>query len=188
MRGTAPPGDADEVARRVQAAEHEDAAIVPDNGGLNKIDPSTFATNGGPSIAETMARKANIWWTRADNRRVAGIGASAGWDQVRARLKGEEDDGSVPMIYFMDCCVHAIRTLPTLPRDPNKLDDIDTDTKDHAADAIRYGCMARIYEPPIHDPRHATRANPLVRSMDEFSLEDAWASQVSQTNEYVARN
>lgn len=176
-----------EVGRRIALAEYEDHAIVADNGGLNKIDPSTFATNGGPSIAETMAREAQIWWTRADNRRVAKIGASAGWDQLRARLKGEEDDGSVPMIYFMDCCIHAIRTIPTLPRDPDKLDDIDTDTEDHAADAVRYGCMARMYDPP--QPRNTpARANPHVRNMAEFSLEEAWATQVSDTSSLIMRN
>jgi hypothetical protein len=178
---------AGQVGRRIAIAEAEDSDIIRDNGGLNKIDPSTFATNGGPSIAETMAREAGIWWTRADNRRVAQIGALGGWDQVRARLRGEEEDGSVPMIYFMDCCIHAIRTIPTLPRDSNKLDDIDTDTEDHAADAIRYGCMARMYTPP--PPRNVLGSGTtFVRSLSEFSLEDAWATQISKRSDTILRN
>lgn len=185
----------EEVARRIAISEIDDAQIIADNQALNKIDPSTFATNGGPSIAETMARRAQIWWSRADNRRVAGQGAVGGWDQLRARLKGEQvgtdEHGEpivAPMIYFMDCCVHAARTIPTLPRDPNKLDDIDTNAEDHPADAIRYGCMARPYEPPFPAIQKPGQVNPYARSIEEFTLEDAWACQVSTSSTYAMRN
>ena len=47
------------------------------------------------------------------------------------------------MLYFFSTCVAAIRTLPMLQHDPLKAEDLDTDSEDHAADAIRYGCMAR---------------------------------------------
>lgn len=176
---------ASEVGRRVSMHEASDREIIMDNAALNKIDPSTFATNGGPSIAETMARDSQIWWSRADNRRVAGQGAVGGWDQLRHRLKGEDD---TPMIFFMDCCVHAIRTIPTLPRDSVKLDDIDTNAEDHAADAIRYGCMARMYTPPLPDPRGIQYQNQYARNTEEFTLEDAWACQMSESNNSVLRN
>lgn len=189
---------ADAVAVKVAQAEEGDAEIIRENGSLNKIDPSTFATNGGPSIAETMARKAGIWWTRADNRRVAGTGAMGGWDQLRARLKGEQvgttEDGEpifAPMIYFMDCCIHAIRTLPTLPRDSNKLDDIDTNAEDHPADAIRYGCMARMYTPPEPVARHDGRDFRVPGQNYgalEISMEDAWACQVTSRASQILRN
>jgi hypothetical protein len=35
-------------------------------------------------------------------------------------------------------CRQSIRTLPTLPRDPSKSDDVDSDSEDHIADALRY--------------------------------------------------
>ena len=52
---------------------------------------------------------------RADNARVASKGAMGGWDQMRARMLGE--DGS-PLIY----CLHqlhrfSIRTIPMLQHD-----------------------------------------------------------------------
>lgn len=161
-----------DIVLRAESADHR---IISENLGLCKVDPSTFATNGGPSIAEEMAR-AGAWFTRADNRRVAGMGALGGWDQVRKRLIGEEGR---PMIYFMDCCSHLIRTLPTLPTDPMLLDDIDTNAEDHAADALRYGCMARPYTPP--PPAIISNHHTFGKSLHEFSLEECWSTAGSQT-------
>lgn len=107
------------------------------------IDPSAFKEDGGPSIAERMAKSPYyLNFMRADNARVAKAGAMGGWDQVRSRLKGE--DGR-PMIYFMDNCVDSIRTLPALQHDQLKLEDVDTTMEDHAPDDIRYACMSRPY-------------------------------------------
>lgn len=162
----------EQVAEKITAVE-SDINVIQDNIGLCKIDPSTFATNGGPSIAETFARN-GIWWHRADNRRVQGVGAIGGWDQVRNRLIGEDE---VPRLFIMDCCVHTIRTLPTLPSDPDKPDDIDTDAEDHAADALRYGCMARPYTPPLPKSRSQSSGNPYTRTISEISLNEAWQCQ-----------
>lgn len=184
---------AEQVAARIQAAEVSDHQIIQDNSGLNKIDPATFSTNGGPSIAERMARQ-GVWFTRADNKRVAQAGAIGGWDQLRSRLVGEQFDATadgtvtnIPMIYFMDCCVHLIRTLPTLPRDENKLDDINTEAEDHPADAIRYACMARPYAPPIPVGYTIAPRNPYARSLDEFTLDDVWACQVNNPDTFLDR-
>lgn len=107
------------------------------------IDPSAFKEDGGPSIAERMSKSPYyLFFNRADNSRVAKSGAMGGWDQVRARLKGE--DGR-PMIYFTDNCVDSIRTLPALQHDQLKLEDVDTSMEDHAPDDIRYACMSRPY-------------------------------------------
>lgn len=183
---------AEQVAARISAAEASDKDIIADNLGLCKVDPSIFATNGGPSIAERMARN-GVWFNRADNKRVAEIGSLGGWDQLRSRLIGEvidvKPDGTeikVPMIFFMDCCTHLIRTLPTLPRDPNKLDDVDSNAEDHPADGCRYGCMARPYEPP-EPVQMRTFKNPHARNIQEITLEDAWASQISNRSTSISR-
>ena len=39
------------------------------------------------------------------------------------------------MIFFMDHCRAIIRTLPTLLHDPHNIEDVDTDSEDHAADS-----------------------------------------------------
>ena len=47
--------------------------------------------------------------------------------------------GEGPGIYIMRNCKATIQTVPDLPLDPDlAYDDIDTDTEDHAWDAIRY--------------------------------------------------
>jgi hypothetical protein len=158
---------------------NEDRRIITDNNGLHKIDPATFATNGGPSIAEEMA-KVGAWFTRADNRRVAGTGALGGWDQVRKRLIGEEDN---PMIFFMDCCTHLLRTLPVLPCDSVMLDDIDTAAEDHAADAVRYGCMARPYSPPLP----YVKPESAIKTLGDLTMEEAWMCANSYQSSVISR-
>lgn len=180
---------AEQFAEAVLLAEATDHEIVARNPSLNKIDPSTFATNGGPSLAERMAR-VGCWWTRADNRRVSGQGAFGGWDQVRNRLKGEEKDESgeytTPMIYFMDCCTHLIRTFPILPRDPLVLDDVDSEAEDHAADGLRYGCMARPYNPP--PPRILNHSIPNgVKSLSQFNMNEAWQCTMFGSSSTIPR-
>ena len=107
-------------------------------------DPSMFIRNGGPSIAETMAR---CRWRRAANTR------QPGWEALRQRLVGDNFQLStgemvrLPMIYFLDCCEDTIRTLPTLQHDDKDTEDLDTDGEDHAADETRYAVMSRPWKP-----------------------------------------
>src|SRR4051794_10895756 len=76
-------------------------------------DPSIFAQDGGPSIAERMFAR-GVTWRPADNTRIARHGAMGGWDLLRQRLRG--DDGR-PMLYFQSVCRDAIRTLPAMQHD-----------------------------------------------------------------------
>jgi hypothetical protein len=39
-------------------------------------------------------------------------------------------------------CPQFLRTVITLPRDENNMDDADTDAEDHAADEVRYRVSA----------------------------------------------
>jgi hypothetical protein len=127
---------------------------IKDRDGKEKIaygvlDPAAFAEDGGPSIHSRMASKGPAF-RQADNKRVPGAGALGGWDQMRARLQGEplgEDQYGPAMLVFFETCVHAIRTIPALQHDADRLEDLDTDAEDHAADAIRYGCMSRPWVP-----------------------------------------
>lgn len=83
-------------------------------------DPAIFAEDGGPSIAERMG----LPFRRADNRRLGRDGHMGGWDMMRQRMKGK-------MIYTFDTCVDSIRTIPVLQHDPNRAEDLDTDSEDH---------------------------------------------------------
>lgn len=105
-------------------------------------DPSIFIRDGGPSIAETMAVNKCLW-RRADNKRIVGA------EQVRLRLVGQ---GGRPMLYFLDCCVDSIRTIPVLQHDEDHPEDVDTEGEDHAYDETRYACMSRFYQPRVELP------------------------------------
>jgi hypothetical protein len=130
---------AEEVAQGILAKEQPDELIT-----YGVIDPAAFAVDGGPSIAERMAKVMGSSFRRADNKRVSQMGALGGWDQMRSRMKG---DGEGPMIYTFSTCVDSIRTIPALQHDADKPEDLDTDGEDHAADEWRYACMSRPYQP-----------------------------------------
>jgi hypothetical protein len=106
------------------------------------LDPAAFAVVSGPSIAETMARE-KVHFRRADNIRVSRDRRMGGWDQLRARLLGDEEGRA--MIYFFSHCRDVIRTLPMMIHDSSNPEDLDTDLEDHAIDETRYACMSRPY-------------------------------------------
>ncbi len=108
------------------------------------LDPSAFAQDGGPSIAERMIRAGAKSWIPADNKRVANAGAMGGWDQMRARIIG---DGDGPQLYVFSTCRDFLRTVPVLQHSQTRPEDLDTDAEDHAADEARYACMSRPWTP-----------------------------------------
>jgi hypothetical protein len=110
-------------------------------------DPAIFTRQGGPSIAEQMLVK-GVAWVRADNSRLAG------WQALRERLGADK-----PMIYFLESCEHARRTLPVLQYDSTKFEDVDSEGEDHAGDEIRYACMSR---PWVKDGVVSQVQEPLV--------------------------
>ena len=76
------------------------------------LDPSAFKEDGGPSIAERIARGSGgkVWFRHADNTRVPARGAMGGWDQMRARLVGDAD-GRPMIVVFFD--LHRLRSAPS---------------------------------------------------------------------------
>lgn len=101
-------------------------------------DPAIFAEDGGPSRADVFKRN-GVYFKPADNKRIGRNGMMGGWDEMRQRMIGNER----PMIYCFTTCKDSIRTIPMLPHDQNRPEDIDTNSEDHAADEWRYACMAR---------------------------------------------
>ena len=126
---------AEEVAAGIKQREPADEKIH-----YSIADPSIFAEDGGPSIAERM-QKYKILWKPADNKRVAGRGRLGGWDQMRQRMKAG-------LIFCFSTCIDSIRTIPALQHDALKPEDVNTDGEDHAADEWRYACMSRVIASP----------------------------------------
>ena len=114
------------------------------------LDPACFREDGGPSIAERLnktllAAKLKPFHA-ADNARVPQRGSMGGWDQLRARLVGQD---GLPMVYCLSTHAASIRTIPALQHDPAKMEDVNTESEDHAADEWRYACMSRPYTPVV---------------------------------------
>ena len=130
-------------------------------------DPAIFKQDGGPSIAEGMARS-GVTFRPADNTRIAG------WQQMRNRLVGD-DDGH-PMIVCFDTCTDSKRTIPALMHDDAKVEDVDTDLEDHAADDWRYACMSRPWvrpAPVAADPKFIDTRIPTLGELTARHVERA---------------
>ena len=99
----------------------------------------------------------------------------SGWDQVRQRLIG--DDG-IPMLFVFSDCVDTIRTLPVLTHDKHRIEDIDTTQEDHAADDIRYACMARPFQRRIpeleEDPWRPPTIEEMMDGLERASKPSGW--------------
>ena len=81
------------------------------------------------STADEYAR-GGVHLLAADNRRIDG------WMKIHRAL-ADLPDGKPGLIVFKTA-EYLIRTLPALPYDPIKVEDVDTKSDDHAADALRY--------------------------------------------------
>lgn len=131
-----------EVARGI--IEKESTGIL----GTLKVEPgpadsSIFDVENGMSIAADML-EAGVEWTEADKSPGSRIN---GAEKMRKYLKASATfSHDEPHLYVFDTCVSGfIRTVPVLPRDEKKRDDVDTDAEDHAYDESRY----RLLEKPV---------------------------------------
>ena len=72
-------------------------------------------------------------WIPGNKSRVSGA------ERIRDRLRNASvNPREYPGLFFSSKCQHCIRTIPVLPRDQNRDDDVDTDAEDHCYDAVRY--------------------------------------------------
>lgn len=94
---------------------------------------------GDKSIANLMSRE-GVNWIRSNK----GQGSREnGWDRCRQMMKAAmpPEEGKLrelPGLFVTDSCHQFLRTVPSLPRDDKKIDDVDTDAEDHIGDEMRY--------------------------------------------------
>ena len=149
-----------EVAKRAFTITKEEVLPTAKSKRVSKrvADPSMFAKDGhsGESYADTFHAN-GVPLVRGDNDRVLG------WGRFRHWLAPHPEDGLGWLVYDPDC-TYAVRTIPSLVHDKNDPDDVDTSGEDHAADADRYGLMAR--PSPPRNRRLSTPTLPYsVKSM-----------------------
>ena len=64
----------------------------------------------------------------------------SGWQTMR-RLLQDAGKPDVPGLYIARGCEYFWQTVPFLGRDLKRVEDVDSRGPDHAADAVRYGCL-----------------------------------------------
>lgn len=133
------------------------------------LDPAAFAQDGGPSIAERIMRAGAGAWRPADNKRIGQLGHIAGWDLCRHRLDGEAPDR--PMFVAFETCNDFIRTVPLLQHDVNRVEDVDTDGEDHAADDWRYSCASRPWIKP------APQGDKPITTLRDVTINQLWKTR-----------
>ncbi len=119
-------------------------------------DNSIWDVENGNSIAADMKRgvkvHGNIYpgitWARSDKSPGS---RKAGWEKMRKYLSNalrqyitDKTGQRVPVprerpgMFVFSNCRHFIELVPTLPRDEDDMDDVDTEAEDHVGDETRY--------------------------------------------------
>lgn len=86
------------------------------------------------TIEKKMSNK-GVSWIKSDKS--AGS-RKIGLELARELLDNAHNNKEEAGLFFMDNCRASISILPTLPRDPKDMDDVDTDAEDHIWDETRY--------------------------------------------------
>ena len=113
-------------------------------------DPAIFDRSRGDSVAQMMEPQGGrdgVYFRRGDNTRLAGK------MQFHERLRFDENGR--PKMQIFNTCRQFIRTIPALPYDLRKVEDVDSEAEDHIYDETRYFLMARPV--PVNDPRMPKR-------------------------------
>jgi len=111
-------------------------------------DSSIFNVENGMCIATDMQAPVRIdgrvypgiTWLPSDK----GPGSRKnGWELMRKMMKAAQPRDGLPreqpgLFVVVDECSQWIRTVLSLPRDERDMDDVDTDSEDHAGDETRY--------------------------------------------------
>lgn len=139
------------------------------------LDASTWSNRGevGPSIAETMTLR-GCRWRPSDRGKNSCLHGKL---EVHRRLALQPDpkdpEKKKPTLFIFSNCVNLIRTLPMLPTDPSKPEEVDTKAEDHAYDALRYGCMSRPVNPGL---QYRSAYSPRVSANIYIPVEEAFGS------------
>ncbi len=136
-----------QVAKGVREREkgmecvHPNGAVVPMRIHPGPADSSIYDVDDmdSRSIADTMATH-GVRWIEADKKPGS---RKNGWERLREMLSASaKPSPEEPGLWVFNTCRQFIRTVPLLPRDEKKPDDVDTHAEDHIGDETRYRVLA----------------------------------------------
>lgn len=102
-------------------------------------DSSIYDVEDGECIADKM-QTAGVTWERANKNPGS---RKNGWQLMRDRFgDAKRTPREKPGLFVFADCLEFIRTVPMMPRDEKKPDDVDTSSEDHIGDETRYRVLA----------------------------------------------
>lgn len=121
--------------------------VVPgpaDNAIHDVLEGTSIAIRMSEPVVVDNARYNGISWTRSDKSPGSRIN---GWDVLRELLAGAipaspDLPREHPGMFVFRNCLHFQKLFPSLPRDEDNMDDVDTDAEDHIGDEARYRGLA----------------------------------------------
>ncbi len=165
--------DAATIAKRIRDIEKE-AGEGEENGGpfvYRVADPALWHRGGFDAIYLCVAdvfSSHGIHFTHANNNRLQG------WNVMHEFLRHEDHttgEKLVPVLRVFSSCVHTIRTIPSLPYDKARVEDVDSNSEDHIADALRYALMTRpLASPTPSEPKR--KKDWFEKSIDIKNVDD----------------
>lgn len=123
-------------------------------------DNSIWDVLNGNSIAADMMKPVKVngvqyrgaQWLRSDKSPGS---RKAGWNKIRKYLQGAKNpivknsagaDVKLPRdrpgLFAFNTCTYFLDLFPSLPRDEDDPDDVDTDSEDHIGDEVRYRVLS----------------------------------------------
>lgn len=106
-------------------------------------DDAMFSRTGHDnSIANEFGAKGVTLYPAKKGDRISG------WQKMR-RLLADAGKPDVPGLYVSRSCEYFWATVPYLARDQKRIEDLDSNSPDHGADACRYGLNRQLFEASV---------------------------------------
>lgn len=132
---------AKKVARVILETERAlfDANMITELPTLGVADGQIFneIDTDEPTIASKMSEE-GLYFEPANKSAGSRIN---GLQLVRDRLEAVKESSDEAGLYAMERCDAFRAIIPTLPRDPKRMDDVDTKAEDHIYDDVRYAVL-----------------------------------------------
>ena len=100
----------------------------------NPADPSIWGEHGHETSVGMLFQREGFRWLKA----ATGPGSRVSGAHVIVWLLNQD------RLAVTSDCADFLRTVPVLPADPNRIEDVDTHAEDHCWDELRYAVTARV--------------------------------------------
>ena len=100
----------------------------------NPADPSIRGEHGHETSVGMLFQREGFRWLKA----ATGPGSRVSGAHVIVWLLNQD------RLAVTSDCADFLRTVPVLPADPNRIEDVDTHAEDHCWDELRYAVTARV--------------------------------------------